>query len=90
MIIYTDGLDVEIEDNDVCLNLIITNESEKIDLNFSMDEQGLTHTYEQIISELFNYNDELAHKLYQEYGNVPDLLETIQELKDRITELESE
>ena len=87
MIIKGSGFDVKISKPIQECNLVdltFTNEDEKTHIEFPMDSIEFEHTAEQFISALFNYNEDMAHRLYQEYGNVSDLKEEIKELKDKL------
>ena len=81
------GLDVSIKKtSEFDVEFRISNEDEKVRLDFEMDRLGIAHVAEQFISALFGYDEDLAHKLYQEFGNVADLKEEIRELKEQLAE----
>ncbi len=87
MRIETDGLDVSIKKEFDGEYLNLSHETEKIDLQFKMTETGLEHTAEQFISALFWHDKDLAHRLYEQFGNVANLKEEVEELKDKLREL---
>ena len=89
MKIDTMGLDIKIKSfvDNLFPRMILSNEDEKIHLEFDLHREGLEHTAEQFISALFDYDGTLAHKLYQEFGNVADLKAEINELKEEVESL---
>jgi len=91
MKIETMGLDVSIEKleigNHKIPSLVLKNEDEKINLKFETTYQGMEHMAEQIISALFDYDEDMAHRLYQEFGNVADLKEENRKLSEKMNNL---
>jgi len=90
MKLNTLGLDCKITNevygniNHITLALKNDSLSEEIDIKFIMTAEGIEHTMEQMISALFDYDEDMAHKICEEYGNMKNLKEEIQELKDKL------
>ncbi len=73
MKIDTMGLDVTIKDfikGEKLPIITLSNEDEKIFLEFDTFGNGLEHTAEQFISALANYDEQLLVKLLSEFANL--------------------
>jgi len=93
MKVETLGLDVKIKKENyghfdhVELNISNDSISEEINITFIMLGDGMKHTAEQFISALFDYDEDMAHKICEEYGNMKNLKERISELEDEIQDM---